>query len=325
MKMMKFDTRYMIGIALAAGLVSAVSLSPASAASSADDSEAQARAAWGETIARTSTPAEGCFQASYPSTEWLKVACTTAPNRPYMPRSGAISLTVGNGLDYAATVSSLISRSVGTFPTVTGVTSEKDGGVANVYSIQLNSNFMSTAACNGISGCLSWQQFVYSSSEQVAFMQYWLINFGSPCPRGWMTFTPDCFKNSRAVSVPQQAISQLANLKLSGSAVTMGTDTLVFTTATQAFSTTGKDTVVDLATDWHASEFNIIGDGGGSKAVFNKGSSVALKIAVTDGSTARPSCGGRHAGTTGETNNLALGSCSGVGGKAPSIAFSESN
>jgi hypothetical protein len=325
MKMMKSDARYMGGIALAAGLLSAVSLSSAFAAPAADDVEAQAREAWRESIVRTAVPEEGCFHASYPSIEWVKVECTEAPNRPYMPRSGASSFTVGNGLDYAATASPLMSGSVGTFPTVTGVTSEKDGGRLNTYSLQLNSNFMSTAACNGISGCLSWEQFVYSSGEQLAFMQYWLINYGTPCPAGWITFTPDCYKNSAAVSAPQQAITQLANLKLSGSAVTSGTDTLVFTTETQAYSTAGKDGVVDLATDWHASEFNVIGDGGGSKAVFNKGSSITVKIAVTDGSASKPSCGGRHAGTTAETNNLALKTCSASGGSTPSIEFSESN
>jgi hypothetical protein len=156
-------------------------------------------------------------------------------------------------------------------------------------------------------------------------MQYWLINFGTPCPAGWNTFTPDCYKNSRAVSAPQQAITQLANLKRRGSAVASGNDTLVFTTETEAYSTSGKDSVVELATDWHDSEFNVIGDGNGSKAIFNKGSSITVKIAVTDGSTSKPSCGGRHAGTTAETNNLVLQTCTASSASTPSIEFSESN
>jgi hypothetical protein len=87
-----------------------------------------------------------------------------------------------------------------------------------------------------------------------------------------------------------------------------GTDTLIFSTETEAYSTTGKDSVVDLATDWKESEFNIIGDGGGSEAVFNKGASTTVKIAVTHGSSAAPACPA-NAGTTGETNNLTLKSC----------------
>jgi hypothetical protein len=114
------------------------------------------------------------------------------------------------------------------------------------------------------------------------------------------TFSPDCYKNSAAVSVPLQAISQLANLKLSGMAVASGTDTLVFTTETEAYSTTGKDSVVDLLTDWKESEFNVIGDGGGSEAVFNKGASITVKIAVTDGSTAAPACAA-NAGAEGDS------------------------
>ena len=324
MDMMKFPVSgSLVRIAVAASLVSAVSYSSASAAPTAAEVEAQARGAWRESIVRTQVPAEGCFYAAYPSTAWTKVGCTVAPNRPYVPRHAAVAQTVGDGTDYAAEVTGLMTASVGTFPTVTGVTSEKDDGESNDYSLQLNSNFMSTAVCNGHSGCLSWQQFVYSSGEGAAFMQYWLINYGT-CPSGWNTFSPDCYKNSAAVSVPLQAISQLANLKLSGTAVASGTDTLVFTTETEAYSTTGKDSVVDLATDWKESEFNIIGDGGGSEAAFNKGASITVKIAVTDGSTAAPACAA-NAGTTGETNNLTLKSCTTSSGSTPSIQFVESD
>jgi hypothetical protein len=146
----------------------------------------------------------------------------------------------------------------------------------------------------------------------------------APARAGWNTFSPDCYKNSAAVSVPLRAICQLANLKLSGTAVASGTDTLVFTTETEAYSTTGKDSVVDLATAWKESEFNIIGDGGGSEAVFNKGASMTVKIAVTDGSTAAPACTA-NAGTTGETNNLTLKSCTTSSGSTPSTQFVESD
>lgn len=250
--------------------------------------------------------------------------CSVAPDRPYIPHSGTVSRTVGDGDDYAAEVSGLLTQSVGTFPVVTGVKTEKDEGESGDYSLQLNSNFMSTAACAGNPNCQSWEQFVYSSGEKSAFMQYWLIDYGQRCPRGWNTFSTDCYVNSAAVTVPKVAIAQLKNLKLSGAAVLNGTDTLVFTTETEAYSTTGKDSVVDLATDWHESEFNIIGDGGGSEAVFNKGSSITVKIEVIDGATAAPTCAA-DAGTTGETNNLNLQSCSGTGGSTPYIEFVEAN
>ncbi len=309
-------------LASAASFIAIVSMSSAFAAPAATDAEAMARESWRETIARTPVPYASCFEAEYPNANWVEVGCVEAPDRVYVPRAAARGQTVGDGHDYAASVSGLMSSAVGTFPTVTGVTSERDGR-SNVYSIQLNSNFMTTAACNGISGCQSWEQFVYSSSEQSAFMQYWLINYGSSCPSGWNSYSGSCYKNSAAVTVPKQPITELASLKLSGSAVVNGTDTLVFTTPTKAYSTTGADSVVDLATAWQQSEFNIIGDGGGSKATFNKGSSITVKVAVTNGTANAPTCAA-NAGTTGETNNLTLGSCSAAGGSSPYIQFVES-
>jgi len=318
------DTCY-IRLAIAASLATAVWLSPAYAAPAADDTEPQAQEAWRESIVQTDVPSDGCFYASYPSTQWLRVPCTEAPNVPFIPRGGAIVSTVGNGTDYVAQVSGLMSGSVGSFPTVTDVISEKDSGEANVYSLQLNSNFMTTAACGGITGCLSWEQFVYSSGEQAAFMQYWLINYGEQCPVGsWMSYEGSCYKNSAAISVPNEPITMLAGLKLSGKAVAAGKDTLTFTAGTEAYGTTGKDSVVDLASDWSESEFNVIGDGGGSKAVFNKGSVITVRITVSDGSTAAPTCVS-DAGTTGETNNLNLKTCTAFGGTTPYIRFKESN
>jgi hypothetical protein len=323
-----FQEQCLARVLFAAGALGAATLSPAFAQTAAPEvatvgAEALMQENWRETIARTNVPHEGCFQADFPNAVWVEANCTVAPDKVYIPHGHGGPQTVGNGVDYAAAVSNLMSAAVGTFPTVTGVTSEKDGS-ANVYSIQLNSNFMSTAACNGHSGCLAWEQFVYSSQEQAAFMQYWLIDYGNSCPSGWNSYDGSCYKNSAAVSVPKQAITSLAQLKLSGTAVSGGNDTLVFTTPTRAYSTTGKDSVTYLATAWKQAEFNIIGDGGGSKATFNKGSSVTVKVAVTHGSTAAPTCAS-NAGTTGETNNLTLGACSGVAGATPYIQFKESN
>jgi hypothetical protein len=286
---------------------------------------------WRASIVASPSDQEGCFHASFPSLTWEKVECVEAPSRP-MGRSGVVPETVGNGNDFAAAVTSgLISQTVGTFPTVRGVWLETDGWWWNTYSIQLNSNFMSgTAACEGVSGCMSWLQYVYSSSEKAAFMQYWLIGIGT-CPSGggWNSYGSDCYKNSTAVTVPTIAITSLSQLKMSGTAVAGGNDTLVFTNGTHAYTTSGADTVADLATAWTASEFNVIGDGGGSKAVFNKGSSVTVNVAVDNGTTNAPKCVAND-GTTGETNNLTLGSCSAVGGSAqggppPYIQFTESN
>ncbi len=309
----------------AASAEAASAAAPSAASPSAD---AQLREAWRTAIAQAPKPQEGCFKATYPSTAWTEVACHTAPQRPYLPRHGHRGYTVGNGNDYAAVVTSLISSGTGSFPVVKGVTHETGyNSKANTYSIQLNSQFFTTPVCNGAStpsSCLGWQQFVYSNSG-VAFMQYWLINYGSTCPSGgWMAYSGDCYRNSAAVSVPTQVITQLGNLKLTGSAVAGGTDTFVFTTAREAYSTSGKDSVVDLASAWKQAEFNVVGDGGGSSAKFNTGSSITVQIALKDGSTAAPTCQADD-GTTGETNNLTLGQCSTAGGSTPSVTFKETH
>ena len=143
MKHMK--TMFVHGViqnAIAAGVLSAALLSLTVAAQAADDAGALAQ--WREAIAHTNVPAAGCFEASYPSVEWNKVECVEAPDIQFIPRTGrGRGPTVGNGNDYAAEVSSgLIRKTVGSFPKVTGVTSEQGIDGANSYSLQLNSNFM---------------------------------------------------------------------------------------------------------------------------------------------------------------------------------------
>ena len=305
------------------------------AATAGDSSDDDAQSSWREVIATMPT-ADGCFQATYPSMEWESIACTAAPNRaigtPHAKISspGADALDggflVGNGADYALHVPGRITTSTGSFPRVSGVTSESDGGVRNGYSIQLNSNFMTgTAACRGVAGCLSWAQFVYSSEERAVFIQNWLIGIGR-CPDStWINAGGgDCFKNSAAVSAPTIAITSLANLKMTGSAASGGNDSLVFANGSTAFRTSERDTVTGLSGAWHECEFNIIGDGGGSEAVFNRGASVSVEITAASGSTAAPTCIAND-GTTGETNNLTLGPCTTAGGATPNIQFTESD
>jgi hypothetical protein len=313
------------GIIAVAGLGGALALSFATAAQAKPATHAQ-HEAWRDAIGRTPVPQEGCFTAAYPSLAWHQVACKVAPARPYVPRSGGAGFTVGNGNDYSAVVTGLISTTVGTFPTITGLKKEKGAGVKNAYSLQINSQFFASPTCSGASNpskCLGWEQFVYSTTG-AAFMQYWLIDYNATCPSGgWMKYSTDCYRNSAAVGVPAEVITELSTLKLSGTAISNGTDTLVFTTSTRAYTTTGSDSVVDLGAFWNASEWNVIGDGGGSQAVFNKGTSITVNIALTDGSTAAPTCEA-HDGTTGETNNLTLGACTASGGATPSVQFTES-
>jgi hypothetical protein len=307
-----------VGIAIGAGGVLCLSLAGA----------AQAADTWTTAITRTPAPHAGCFHATYPSTTWTEVACQAAPAVPFVPASGAGAQTVGNGHDYAAVVSgTVMSSAVGSFPTTKGLKTEADNGKANDYSLQLNSNFMSgSPACSGASNpsnCLAWEQFVYASGYHEAFMQYWLINYNATCPAGWFSYSSDCYTNSAAVGAPLEVITQLKNMSLSGVAVAGGVDTLTLTTSTDAYLTTGEDSVASLADGWTASEFNVIGDGNGSQAVFNAGTKLTVQIDLIDGQTTAPTCQSND-GTTGETNNLNLGKCTTAGGLTPSISFTES-
>jgi hypothetical protein len=290
-------------------------------------------------------PEQGCFKATYPNLFWERVECKPVTHpfdhpRFHKPRAGA--LTAGNGNDYVAEASGLISSTLGSFLTVTGVTSEKsvgvaeygDGGIlgANEYSIQLNTQFTSTsAACDSHSGCTVWQQFIYATDyetkgEAAAFMQYWLIGWGSSrCPSGFGSDGEgDCYGNSNYVTVPDIKPTSLGSLTLSGTAAKGGNDTVVFHNGSTAYQVSGADSKLDIATVWKESEFNIVGDAGGSEAVFNTGASVTVKVALTDGSTSAPTCLSDD-GTTGESNNLNLGKCSTASGSSPYIQFTESN
>jgi hypothetical protein len=272
--------------------------------------------------------------------------------------------TTGNAYDYVAQAPSghVISVAAGSFPTVKGVTSEKGVGVAafndegilgtNEYTLQVNTNIVHTAACGSYTNCFAWQQYVISTNTPVSltsnqltgktevFIEYWLIDYGSStratCPSGFINGGADeegpgvdCIQNTPAVVVynGQLPITDLASLQLSGSATAGGTDKATATYGTEAYTATVADSYTDISSAWTQAEFNVFGNAGGSEAKFNTGVSLTAKIALTDGSTSAPTCvsPSNDDGTTGETNNLTLGSCTATSGSTPSIQFVESN
>ncbi|MGA2191734.1 MAG: hypothetical protein ABSH33_24775 [Steroidobacteraceae bacterium] len=86
------------------------------------------------------------------------------------------------------------------------------------------------------------------------------------------------------------------------------------------------DSELYISTVWDKTEFGIFGDGGGSQAQFNFGTSFVQLLQVNDGTGTAPSCN-KNEGTTGETNNLNLGSCKVLTGNGlyPRIRFAESD
>jgi VCBS repeat protein/FG-GAP repeat protein len=294
---------------------------------------------WRMQMRHVPLPRTGCFTVSHPSTEWQETPCTAAPARPYPPRRGARPDTVGNGNDVSAEVTSgLISEAIGSFDSVTGVTSESGNVngvpplVPNTFSLQLNTNFFTTSVCNGAanpSACVGWQQFVYSNSG-IAFVQYWLIRYNATCPAGWFTNTTstgnDCYTNgSNGTSVPTQTITNLGNLALTGQANAGGMDTLIMGVGSTLYSAQNADSILNLAQGWQAAEFNIVGDCCGSQAVFNSGSTIVVRTSVDNGSPSAPSCLGE--GFTGETNNLYFVQASAVPPREslPAVVFTQSS
>jgi len=265
------------------------------------------REAWRNSLKRVPLPKKGCFTAVYPKAEWREVKCTTPPHRPYPPASGGRPSVVGNGTDWSAQVSSgFIASADGSFASVGGVTSETgNGGAANNFSLQLNSQFFATSVCSGAANpaaCQGWEQFVYSNSG-LAFIQYWLINWGTTCPAGWNTFSNDCWRNAtNGAAVPVQPITNLGQLSVTGT-VSAGGDSISMSTGTNVYSAAG-DNSVNAAAGWQAAEYNVFGDCCGSQANFNSGATVVVRTSVDNQTLLAPSC--QLEGFTGETNNLTL-------------------
>jgi len=334
--------RLLPAITVLAGLAVASTTIAATSPEAIRDPEAAAREGWRAAMAHNPAAAAGCYRADYPNLVWEAVECRTAHPAFHPVRRAPAAEVTGNGNDYVAQAAGLITHTLGTFPSVTGVTSEKGVGVksfggggilgANEYTLQINTNYTgTTAACARHTGCTVWQQYIYSpdyntKGEAAVFIQYWLIGWGSSaCPSGWASAGGgDCYRNSAYVAAPDMPITSLGKLTLSGAAVAGGNDTVVFNNGTTAYTLNAPDSVVDIASVWTQSEFNIVGNAGGSRATFNKGASVTVRIALIDGSTSAPACVA-GAGSTGETNNLNLGACTASGGATPSIQFTESD
>lgn len=285
--------------------------------------------AWRATMTRTPRPKQGCFTATYPNPDWQEVPCTTAPRRPYQPAGRPTPHTVGHGVDFSARTTQSISSAVGSFDSVVGITSLTGPDGDNSYSLQLNTIQFATSVCDSIpnpTSCQGFQQFIYSNSGEL-FMQLWLLNFGSDCPTGFFHFDNhpnDCTKNSDSVTVPVQPLANLGQLRLTGTAVSGGLDTITLSTGSTLFSVTTPDSDLNLASNWKFAEFNIFGDCCGSQVNFNAGAAMTVRISVDDGSTNAPTC--FPAGFTAESNNLNLvRPCCPFGGVLPAIVFRQSS
>jgi hypothetical protein len=276
---------------------------------------------WHDSLALNKLPGAGCFEATYPSNQWSRIACGTPPRIWYpVPRSRQPHLgqTVGDGNDYSIdTTPNIISSSIGQFPKVKGVKTGVSGGQQDSYTIQLNSNFFQTAQCGSLDNCVGWSQFVFEnppgSGQGALFIQDWLVatkpSGFSNCPpgKGWENLGIGCVQNSPfGVYLPNLNVTDLASAILTGDADPSG-DSIYMTIGKKAYGMKNVqgDGITDLSQHWQGSEFNIIGNGGGDEAIFNSGSKISVSIQANDGSKDAPTCPSQS-GTTGETNNLFL-------------------
>jgi hypothetical protein len=328
---------------LAVSVLVLASCSSGGGAPSSESSESpvvKSREEWRKDMAKIAPSREGCFVASHPSATWVEVPCAKSADRPPVPlapRRGAPPLTVGDGVDFSAQESGLISGAEGTFPLVSGVTSTTDQ-----FSLQLNSNYASTLPYCFQNPqdplpnppCQEWQQFAYLPGE--IFMQYWLIGVTGACPQSWTAYNnggqADCYRNSDSVlPVPDLKLTDLGKITLGGAAGT--TDHVTLSTGDGNLYLLNQASLVDLNQWWSAAEFNVFGPGDGSEVDFNPGSTLLVRTWTgTPTPGAVPTC--LAEGFTGETNNLNLLpmvyglpalSCCPLQGQSPGIQFTESN
>jgi hypothetical protein len=365
-----FNLRYLLFIAATWMLIASTSPCWAQEATQLP-SKSEVRETWRKSMVRKPLPKNGCFKAEYPSTEWQETQCGRPS--PYVNYPCSVGGTVGDGCDYVAKApgSNLISSAEGSFLPIAGVTgvngvSGHVGGAftsePNVFMLQINSQSpvndsdgapFYTPACNGVSACSGWQQFLFSQtqgpgptgSEQSVpgapgttpgvFIEYWLYNYGSPCPAlpTWAT-TPwlnggfgNCVFNGPISYFPPQTAADLPYLVMT-STVTATTDKVILTnTNTGAMAVYQEPNFLSLSTVWTEAEFNVFGDCCGTEATFASPTVLVPQVGIVDGTSARPICV-QNDGTTGETNSLILVPtaapvCCSIGGSTPSIEFME--
>jgi hypothetical protein len=278
---------------------------------------------WHSSLIQNRLPGAGCFKAVYPSTQWMRIACSTPPRLwypvPPWRRPGIRPANVGDGLDYTAdTNPHLISQAIGAFPKVKGVKSVETEGQGqdglNSYTLQLNSYFFPTAACDSISNCDGWEQFVFENppgaGDASLFIQDWLIGTkgplsGCPADEGWEYADGGCVQNSPfGVSIPNVSITDLGQVIETGEAALSGDSVYLSVDKTEyGMQNVQSDGVTDLAAHWMGAEFNVVGNAGGSIADFNSGSRITVSLQADTGLKAKPTCPA-DTGTTGESNNL---------------------
>jgi len=175
--------------------------------------------AWHEYMSNVPTPHAGCSVATYPNHVWQPTQCGTAPSALLQPSAGNTGDWAVQSQSSGTCPPSCIGSSTGSFPSVSGLTSEYDGGAtgcspaglqnkggvstfscgdggANDFSLQINSqkafitqsNYIQSAG-GSIFNAQGWEQFDFTNDPNgphgaSIFISYWLINYNENgvCP-----------------------------------------------------------------------------------------------------------------------------------------------
>jgi hypothetical protein len=256
------------------------------------------------------------------------VPCAPPPSHPFNIGGSPQS-------DWTAVNSNItrpISGAVGSFDSVTGVTSitgslGNNPAALDIFSLQINTNYFYNATnCKSAPApalpCFGWQQFIFSnahastSTQSGVLIEYFMYNYPGQCPSGWQPYAVGngCTAFSPTTPTNKQTAADLWRLRLW--AQTDGVNDRVMITNCQIVPPnapptgceahyTGSDSALGLASGWQEAEFNVFGDGGLSPiATFNKPSTLVVRVALDEGWKAEPSC--KQRSFTAESNNLDL-------------------
>ncbi len=313
---------------------------PVAATEKPSAEELQKREAWRLQMVHAPREKGACYTATYPDTTWHEVPCKPAPDRRFPPRAGVHSDTVGAGTtDYVAQPANTIALAEGSFDTVStsGVATAGAGSGgsngANLFSLQLNSDYITTSQCTAALGpkCRGWVQFVYDNGAQDAYVQYWLLNydftaFTAGCPGAWAPDVGYCVQTAPTSSLAfaaQATAADLADMTVTGVPGVGVTVTWFGAAPPTAISAPDTGIIPEIGAEWADAEFNVFGDGGAGAAVFSGTTTIKIRTQVDTGINILPTC--VLTSYTGETNNLNLISTpmTEPRKKYPSIIFNE--